>query len=190
LYFLFEHLHITCVRTIYVRTKKSNNSYSMQHVHKSPTHLLKLTEKVAKIHLTAPRTKAASNTAPKRPRHDQAFTIGDVDCQIVYNQTRHSKGFLDSAMAREVLCGMYKRQPIIMLHAPNFHDNVDDYARTLINAKLNKIFVCNLFELEHLDATGFITGIKGKTINYGLSNYDIEQIKERIHEKSYETQPS
>jgi hypothetical protein len=163
----------------------------MQHVHKSPDHLLKLTELVAKIHLTAPRVKSASNTILKQGP-TPAIAIGDVDCQIVCNQTRHSKGFLDSAMAREILYGMYKRQPIIMLHAPDFHDNVDDYAKTLINAKLNKIFVCNLFELENADLTGFIAGVKGKAINYGLSNYDIEKIKECLNEneKSYDMQPS
>lgn len=135
-----------------------------------------------KVHLTMPRNVAFDvQDFPEWSLYDFAFDeymdIGNADCQLVCNETPDRQGFINKLMAREILCGMYKQKTIILLQIPTFDDDVDEYSKTLINTKLDKIYICDLLHLDAADAENFLRDTCCKTINYGLTNYDLVKIK-------------
>jgi hypothetical protein len=111
---------------------------------------------------------------------DDYMNIGNADCQVICNETPQSQGFINTSMAREILCGMLKQKSIVMLHAPVFDKDVDLFSQVLINSKLDKIYICDLLDLDTADARNFIHDISYKVINYSLNNHDVQQIKSRI----------
>ncbi|HEY5805997.1 MAG TPA: hypothetical protein VIS56_01255 [Candidatus Saccharimonadales bacterium] len=137
------------------------------------------------IHLTTPHNVTFDiQDFPEWSLYDFAFdeymNIGSADCQIVCNETPRRKGFINKSLAREILCGMYKQKVIVMLHVPVFDGDIDEYSKALISAKLDKFYICDLLDLDANDVRNFMYDVSRKTINYGLTNYDLRQIKGRI----------
>lgn len=133
-------------------------------------------------HLTTPEDAFFdAEDFPEWSLYDFAFAeymnICGADCQIICNETPRQKGFINNSMAREVLCGMYKQKAIIMLHAPVFGREVDGYAQALIQSRLDKIYICDLLNLDTTDLANFLLDVRHKIISYGLTNYDLRTIK-------------
>jgi|GEM_PF-5252031 len=146
-------------------------------------------------HLTVPDdTVFDAEDFPEWSLYDFAFheymNIAGAGCQVVCNETRDNdnEGLITQPMAREMLCGMYKQKAIVLLHLPIFGQDVDEYTRALIRAKLDKIYICDLPNLEARDLENFLLEISHKTIIYGLTNYDLRTIRLKIREHLRELQ--
>lgn len=117
---------------------------------------------------------------------DEYLAVGEASCVVVINETPDMQGFVSADMARLIMCAMYKKKPIVLLHHLGFADDVDEQTVRLIQDRSHKLYMHDLTRLDDQDVSYFLQEVSNKTIDYALEAEDKNFIEESVQSHLYE----